>query len=237
MTRRRAVAPHAGPCLPQTPHVVPEPGPEPTPAAAPRSGPPPVSRGGARAAEIVAAARRILEEEGPEALTMRRLGDSVSMQAPSLYKHFPSKAALTSAIIDSALFDIGGVLHDAVRRAGPGEPVASLLSAYRDEALGHPDLYRLVTSGSLDRDRLSPGLEEWAGEPFFLATGDSSVAQALWSFAHGMVILELDNRFPPTSDLDRTWEAGVAAFAELRAFAAMSDGRGGATGSHQRGQA
>jgi len=47
-------------------HVVPEPGPEPTPAAAPRSGPPPVSRGGARAAEIVAAARRILEEEGPE---------------------------------------------------------------------------------------------------------------------------------------------------------------------------
>jgi hypothetical protein len=57
-----------------------------------------------------------------------------------------------------------------------------------------------------------------------LATGDYSVAQALWSFAHGMVILELDNRFPPTSDLDRTWAAGVAAFAELRAFAAMSDG-------------
>ena len=85
---------------------------------------------------------------------MRRLGDSVSMQAPSLYKHFPSKAALTSAIIDSALFDIGAVLHDAVRRAGPGEPVASLLSAYRDEALGHPYLYRLVTSGFLDRDRL-----------------------------------------------------------------------------------
>ena len=101
---------------------------------------------------------------------MRRLGDSVSMQAPSLYKHFPSKAALTSAIIDSALFDIGGVLHDAVRRAGPGESVASLLSAYRDEALGHPDPYRLVTSGFLDRDRLSPRLEEWAGEPFFLAT-------------------------------------------------------------------
>jgi len=80
---------------------------------------------------------------------MRRLGDSVSMQAPSLYKHFPSKAALTSAIIDSALFDTWGVLHDAVRRAGPGETVASccLHTAMRPWAI--PNLYRLGHVGVL----------------------------------------------------------------------------------------
>ena len=44
-------------------------------------------------------------------------------------------------------------------------------------------------------------------------TGDPALAQALWSFAHGMVILELDDRYPPGSDLDRTWRAGAAAFA------------------------
>jgi hypothetical protein len=44
-------------------------------------------------------------------------------------------------------------------------------------------------------------------------TGDPFVAQALWSFAHGMVILELDQRYADTSELDRTWKAGVDAFA------------------------
>jgi hypothetical protein len=34
----------------------------------------------------------------------------------------------------------------------------------------------------------------------------------MWSFAHGMVILELDQRYPDGSDLDRTWRAGAEAF-------------------------
>jgi hypothetical protein len=43
-------------------------------------------------------------------------------------------------------------------------------------------------------------------------TKDEHLAQALWSYAHGMVTLELDERYPPGSDLDRTWSAGAAAF-------------------------
>ena len=62
------------------------------------------------------------------------------------------------------------------------------------------------------RQNLPPGLEAWAGNPWFVVTGDSHRAQALWSFAHGMVILELDDRYPPGSDLDGTWRAGAAAF-------------------------
>jgi hypothetical protein len=37
-------------------------------------------------------------------------------------------------------------------------------------------------------------------------------ARALWAFAHGTVMLELDQRFPPGADLDAAWEAGIAAF-------------------------
>jgi hypothetical protein len=83
---------------------------------------------------------------------------------------------------------MGAVLYDAVARP---DPVASLLRAYRTMALSNPNLYRLSTSGPLPRERLAPGLEEWSGTPFFLATNDPHRAQALWSFAHGMVILEL----------------------------------------------
>jgi AcrR family transcriptional regulator len=168
-----------------------------------------------RVVESVAAARRILEQEGAGALTMRRLAEELSMQAPSLYKHFSGKAALESALIEDSMFDIGAVTHRALHEAAPEGPLHSLLVAYRSYCLAHPNLYRLATSGRLQRDTLPEGLEQWAGNPWFVVTGDPSLAQALWSFAHGMLILEIDDRYPPGSDLDQTWRAGGAAFDAL----------------------
>ena len=167
----------------------------------------------ARAAGIVAAALRILEREGPDALTMRRLADDVGLQVSSLYKHFPDKSALEAALVEEALVVMGTALHAAVDHPGRKQPITALVERYRNTARSQPHLYRLATAGTLPRHLLPEGLEEWAGRPFFLAAGDPHLAQALWSFAHGMVILELDGRYPPGSDLDRTWRAGVRAFA------------------------
>jgi AcrR family transcriptional regulator len=165
-----------------------------------------------RAAAIVAAARRILEAEGAGALTMRRLAAAVGMRAPSLYKHFPTKRAVEAALIGQGMLELGEALHAALPAPGRRGAVRKLLDAYRTAALASPALYRLATAGPLPRDDLPPGLEAWAGEPFSLATGDSWRAQALFSFAHGMVVLELDHRFPEGSDLGRTWRAGATAF-------------------------
>jgi AcrR family transcriptional regulator len=168
-----------------------------------------------RAAEIIAAARVLLESEGRDALTMRRLGEALGIRAPSLYKHLPGKRAVEAALIEIGLAEMGEALHRAVSdpetRHG-GAAVGSVLATYRAESLARPNLYRLATSGQLPRDELTPGLEDWAGEPWFLAAGDPFLAQAMWSFAHGMVILELDQRYPEGSDLDRTWQSGAAAF-------------------------
>jgi AcrR family transcriptional regulator len=174
--------------------------------------PPELTARSGRAADIVVAARRILEEEGADALTMRRLASEVGIQAPSLYKHFPTKRAVLAALIEQGMLEFGEALHGAVATPGHGGQVPSLLHAYRRAALVSPALYRLATAGPLPREDLSPGLEEWAGQPFYLATGDPWRAQALFSFAHGMVILELDGRFPEGSDLGRAWKAGAAAF-------------------------
>ena len=175
----------------------------------------PVGRS-ARAGEIVAAARLLLEREGPEALTMRRLGEELGIRAPSLYKHLASKKAVEVALIEEAFRDIGAALHAALQgRDNPVDATRNLLATYRRFSLAQPHLYRLATAGRLPRGDLTPGLEEWAGEPFLLVTGERHLAQALWSFAHGMVILEIDGRYPQNSDLDQTWETGAAAFAGL----------------------
>ena len=166
-----------------------------------------------RAREIVAAAGDLLEREGSDALTMRRVGDALGIQAPSLYKHFPNKAAVESALIDAALLDVGEACHAVVRRPPASSVIARLLRTYRAWGLAHPNLYRLATSGRLDRAALTPGREEWAGTVFFIAAReDPHLAQALWSFAHGTLILELDDRYVDDSGLDDTWASGAAAF-------------------------
>ena len=134
------------------------------------------------------------------------------MRAPSLYKHVPDKAHLEAALIEDIFFDVGDVLHDALAHPGDAGWCAACCTAYRTTSLAQPNRYRLATSGRLRRDLLPECLEEWAGQPFFFAAGDPFRSQALWSFAHGMVILEIDGRYPDGSDLDRTWKAGAAAF-------------------------
>jgi len=128
-----------------------------------------------RVDQIVSAARQLVETEGAEALTMRRLGDELGIKAPSLYKHLPGRDGVVAQLVDETLFETGDRMHSAVSAPAAdatGGPVPALLAAYRDFGRDHPNLYRLVTTGKLPRSALTPGLEDWAGEPFYRATGE-----------------------------------------------------------------
>ena len=168
-----------------------------------------------RARQIIDTARALLEAVGSDGLTMRRLADELGIRAPSLYKHINGRPALELGLAETGLDETGLALHAAVAGSN-GDPVSDLLGAYRAMGLANPELYRLITASSFPSAGLLPGLEAWAGEPFFLAVGEPYLAQALWSFAHGTLILELDRRFLDGSDLDRTWHAGTEAFTAAR---------------------
>ncbi len=164
-----------------------------------------------RAREIVDAALELLEEEGADGLSMRRIAERLGIRAPSIYKHLPDKQALEAAII-SVGFELQAVEFEAALE-GATDPLATLAVVYRAFALAHPHLYRLMTERELQRDLLTPGIEARAGRTIYEAVGcDTDLARAAWAFAHGMTILELDRRFPPAADLDAAWERGIAAF-------------------------
>ena len=182
------------------------------PAASPR--PTPRERT-PRARQIIDTARAMLEAVSSDGLTMRRLADELGIRAPSLYKHVDGRPAIELALVETGLDETGLALHAAVAGSN-GDPVSDLLGAYRAMGLANPELYRLITTSSFPRAGLLPGLEAWAGEPFFWAVGEPYLAQALWSFAHGTLILELDRRFLDGSNLDRTWQAGTEAFTAAR---------------------
>ncbi len=187
-------------------------------ALAPVAPRPPAPERPARVVDIAEAARAVLEAEGPEAVTMRRLAEDLGIKAPSLYKHVSGKEAVEQVLIEDALFEMGDIGHEVVSQPGRRGPVAALLAAYRSYGLAHPNLYRLLTGPNVQA--LSPGLADglvaWSGEPFWRATGDPYLSQSLWAFAHGALILEIDQRFLEGSDLDRTWGSGAAAFTVAR---------------------
>ncbi|MEC3913467.1 TetR/AcrR family transcriptional regulator [Nocardia sp. CDC160] len=162
-----------------------------------------------RQRQIAAAARALLDEQGPAALTMRNVADALGIKAPSLYKHVPDKTALETLVVADGFAEIAAVMESAAPQG-----ISAVAQAYRTYALAHPHVYRLMNYRPLRRDLLPPGLEERAAQPLLDAVGGNQArARALWAFAHGMVSLELDARFPPDADLSAAWTSGLSSFA------------------------
>ena len=160
--------------------------------------------------QIVAAALDLLEGHGPEGLTMRAVAARIGIKAPSLYKHFPDKEELETALIAEGFQETGALFAAAIE--GSADPLGDLAVAYRQWAREHPHLYALMTQKPLRRDLLPDGLEAEAGLPVVRAVdGDPDLARAAWALAHGLTSLELAGRFPPDADVDAAWRAGIAA--------------------------
>lgn len=163
---------------------------------------------GDRRAQLIAAARQLLETEGPEAITMRRLGAAVGIRGPSVYKHVPDKAAVEDALTVVGLTEQA----DAVQGVSPS--FAAVAGAYRTWALGHPHMHRLLNDRPLNRALLPVGLEDRAAAPLVAACdGDIALARAAWATIKGLVDLELAQRFPPGADLEAVYAAAAAVYA------------------------
>jgi AcrR family transcriptional regulator len=174
-----------------------------------------------RRAQIVAAARRLLEADGPEALSMRNVAAEIGIRAPSLYEHVADKRALESAIIAAGLQEQGVALREAVAGPEGSDPLSAITHSWRRWAHAHPHLYGLIYARDLDRsDPAVAEAELYAGTPLReICGGDLVKARVIWAFAHGMVNLELIDRFPPATDVEALWVTGLDALRPLVATA------------------
>jgi AcrR family transcriptional regulator len=58
------------------------------------------------AEDVLSAARQLLARKGAEPLSMRRLADHLGVAPNTLYSHYPNKAALMDAVLDSFLGEV-----------------------------------------------------------------------------------------------------------------------------------
>jgi AcrR family transcriptional regulator len=94
--------------------------------------------------DVIAEARAIIEADGLDQLSLRRLADRLGVTAPALYAHVAGKDDLVQAVTDGELDAL--IEH---LRARDGDPVAALREFchdYVDHALAHPNLYRALAT-------------------------------------------------------------------------------------------
>lgn len=90
-----------------------------------------------RRADVVDGAIRLLDAEGLDGLTTRRLGTLLNVQSPALYRHFPSKEALLDAMAEKLLEGLTTELPTGTwdeRLTVVGHRVRTALLAHRDAA-------------------------------------------------------------------------------------------------------
>ncbi|MEV7771269.1 TetR/AcrR family transcriptional regulator [Kitasatospora sp. NPDC086791] len=110
---------------------------------------------------IVAAALRLIDDEGLDALSTRRLATELSVSGPSLYNHFATKDELLDAVVDSVIGEVdlsmfggaGAVGSGAAAGTGgaAGAPWAEALRdwarSYRAALAAHPNIVPVLAQG------------------------------------------------------------------------------------------
>lgn len=136
-------------------------------------------------ADVVAAALRVLDEQGLEGCSMRRVASALDVQPSALYHHVPNKQTLLALMADEI---VGGVGAPAATRGAP-EPsgadtgagaARSLCIALREAMLAVRDGADVVATASAFRLGASDIEQRLAG----LVGADGARTLLLYTFGH-----------------------------------------------------
>lgn len=94
--------------------------------------------------EIKDEARRQLAAEGAARLSLRSVARALGLVSSALYRYFPSRDDLLTALIVDAYDDLGDAAETGVHGADPRARWLSICRAVRGWALAHPHEYALI---------------------------------------------------------------------------------------------
>jgi len=161
-------------------------------------------------ASLIAEGLRLLAQRDVDSLSLREVARGVGVSATAVYRHFPDKEALLTALALKGMADLGAAQTAASVSAGGGQAgFAATGRAYVCFALANPALFRLIfASPALAPCRADGTLMTEAGTLLranaaisaAAGGGEASVrAVKAWALVHGLAMLMLDGQIP--SDL------------------------------------
>ena len=100
--------------------------------------------------EIKQTARRILVEQGPEAVTLRAIARDMGVTAPALYRYFDSHEELVRRVVGDIFGELADEIHAAIEGAGAAsgggmaDKIAAASRGFRQWALAHKAEFGLL---------------------------------------------------------------------------------------------
>ncbi len=156
---------------------------------------------------LIAEGLCLLDSRDAESLSLREVARGVGVSATSVYRHFPDKQALMTALALEGLTRLGAAQRAAAEAAGGGKAgFAETGRAYVRFALANPALFRLIfASPALAPQKAAGGMHSEAST-LLLANAAAAAAQdggeagiraiQAWAVVHGLAMLMLDGQIP-----------------------------------------
>lgn len=93
---------------------------------------------------IASAARRLLDKEGVEAVTMRRVAEAVGITPMAIYRHYRDRAGLLNALADEGFEELAARLAGRRFSGGVEARLTKMGEIYLEHALENPRLFELM---------------------------------------------------------------------------------------------
>lgn len=183
------------------------------------------SKGTALKQRILEEARRVLEAEGYQALSTRRLAGALGCTATSLYLYFDNKEALLQALIAEGFEVLGTRLEAATQGFDPERRPRALAEAYVAFGMEQPSWYELMfllpgqrLGGTYPPEKYRASRKHLHGLSRVLAEAtDQQLSDAdalahatlLWSSLHGLISLLIAGRVDAALDQDLLIERAI----------------------------
>ena len=159
-------------------------------------------------ARVCAEALALVDEEGLEALTMRRLGARLDCEAMSLYRHVKDKADLLDALHAAVLGDLqpeDSTAHKKHEKHGEKPEwrmlLGGLATALRSSLLRHPNVLPLFTTRPISAPEAVATVARVQGALLGAQFANDDAERAIYvvgMFTIGHAIFEKSDRREPT---------------------------------------
>jgi AcrR family transcriptional regulator len=172
---------------------------------------------------VVRAAADLLNDAGPDALSLNRLAKKLDVRTPSLYNHVQGLPGLMRELSILNARNLAERLSDAaIGQSGP-DAVMSIMQAYRVYIKEFTGLYLSTLRASGMQEELNPELQEQEARTVRVALtvvasfglqGEDVIhaVRALRSLVHGFTTLEVSGGFGMPLDLNESFTRLVNLF-------------------------
>ncbi|GGT74298.1 TetR/AcrR family transcriptional regulator [Actinomadura citrea] len=183
--------------------------------------------------DLLDAAGRLLAQEGPQALSTRRLAREVRTSTTAVYNLYGDKAGLLRAMFLQGFARLADTFAAVPTDGDPETDLMALGQAYRTAALANPHLYELMFGRPIADfrpdeaalaqiqgtfDTLVRAVARCIDSGWFAPADPHDVAAHLNALVHGLASLELLGSLGPRTQADRYWRIALeAAFRGHRA--------------------